>query len=211
MEDLKTPLGTEMEQTTRNELDDRLPLTLLLANVDEVTLVEPIIAAEVDHVELAIYPPMTNTMSNLPRKPKQGEIVLLQVGAKTVRQEVVQRDDDLLTSAQLKEHWPEVRKAMLKELQTWATLKCFSRKLRKTARNIIDVRWVIKFKWEVPTSDASGSRQTEARAPVRTIRARLTVKGFKDQQKADIDRYAGTSSRCSQTVSYTHLTLPTKA
>ena len=32
----------------------------------------------------------------------------------------------------------------------------------------------------------------------RTIRARLTVRGFKDQDRADIDRYAGTSSRCSQ-------------
>ena len=84
---------------------------------------------------------------------------------------------------------------MLKELQTWATLKCFSRKARKNARNIIDVRWVVKFKWEVPTSDASGSRPTEARPPVQTIRARLTVRGFKDQQKADIDRYAGSSSR----------------
>ena len=93
---------------------------------------------------------------------------------------------------------PEVKKAILKELQTWAKLKCFSRKSRSTARNIIDVRWVIKFKWEVPTSDASGGMSTEAGTPVRTIRARLTVRGFKDQQKADIDRYAGTSSRCSQ-------------
>ena len=125
--------------------------------------------------------------------------MLLQVGPNTMRQEVVQRDDDILTPAQLKEHWPEVRKAMLKELQTWAKLKCFSRRARKTARNIIDVRWVIKFEWEIPTGDASGSRQAEARVPMRTIRARLTtVTGFKDQQKADIDRYAGTSTRCSQ-------------
>ena len=87
---------------------------------------------------------------------------------------------------------------MLKELQTWARLKCFSRKPRSSARNVIDVRWVIKFKWEVPTSDARGSRSTETRTPVRTIRARLTVRGFKDQQKADIDRYASTSSRCAQ-------------
>ena len=32
----------------------------------------------------------------------------------------------------------------------------------------------------------------------RTIRARLTVRGFKDCERGDIDRYAGTSSRCSQ-------------
>ena len=124
--------------------------------------------------------------------------MLLQIGPNTVRQVVVQRDDDILTPAQLKEHWPEVKKAMLNELQTWAKLKCFSRRPRSSARNIIDVRWVVKFKWDVPTSDASGSRSTEARTPVRTIRARLTVRGFKDQQKADIDRHAGASSRCAQ-------------
>ena len=33
---------------------------------------------------------------------------------------------------------------------------------------------------------------------MRTIRARLTVRGFKDSDKGDIDRYAGTSSKCSQ-------------
>ena len=77
-------------------------------------------------------------------------MVLLQIGPNTLRQEVVKRDDDILTPAQLKEHWPDVQKAMLKELQTWAELRCFSRKSRREARNIIDVRWVIKFKWECP-------------------------------------------------------------
>ena len=87
---------------------------------------------------------------------------------------------------------------MLKELQTWAELKCFSRKARREARNVIDVRWVIKFKWELPTTAVGGSQRAEPSRAVKTIRARLTVRGFKDQQKADIDRYAGTSSRTSQ-------------
>ena len=140
--------------------------------MDEVTLAEPSRDISASYVELAVYPPMTNTLSNLPREPKSGEIVLLQIGPNTVRQVVVQRDDDMCTLAQLKEFWPEVKKAMLNELQTWAKLKCFSRKPRSSARNVIDVRWVIKFKWDVATS-ASGSRSTEARTPVRTIRARL--------------------------------------
>ena len=90
---------------------------------------------------------------------------------------------------------------MLKELQTWEKLKCFSRRPREGARNIIDVRWVIKYKYETPTMDAKagGSHRAEAK-PERTIRARLTVRGFKDSDKADIDRYAGTSSKCSQKV-----------
>ena len=76
---------------------------------------------------------MINTMSNLPRNPNAGEIVLLQIGPNTVWQVVVQRDDDILTPAQLKERWPEVKKAMLNELQTWAKLKCFSRRSRSSA------------------------------------------------------------------------------
>ena len=55
---------------------------------------------------------------------------------------------------------------------------------------------MIKLKWEVPTTGvtaAGGGGHAEAAAPTKTIRARLTVRGFKDQQKGDIDRYAGTS------------------
>ena len=61
------------------------------------------------------------------------------------------------------------------------------------------MRWVSQYKWEIPTKDAtaSGSHRAEAK-PERNIRARLTVRGFKDSDKADIDRYAGTSSKCSQ-------------
>ena len=120
MDMLELPLADDMAKETHNELNDRMPLSLLTANVDEVTLAEPQVDPNVSYVELAVYPPMSNTLSHLPRTPVQGEMVLLQVGPNTMRQVVVQRDDDILTAAQLKEHWPEVRKAMLKELQTWA-------------------------------------------------------------------------------------------
>ena len=113
------------------------------------------------------------------------------------------RDDDILTKQQISEHWPEVEKPMPKELMTWAKLKCFSRKPRSEARNIIDTRWVIKWKWDTPTTDVSTSSSATAPSPdnkeaIRTIRSRLAVREFKDQDKGDVDRYAGTSSRCSQ-------------
>ena len=57
---------------------------------------------------------------------------------------------------------------------------------------------MLKFKWEQPTTDVTSSGSQQAEAAVKTIRARLTVRGFKDSGKNDIDRYAGTSSRCSQ-------------
>ena len=192
----------EGEPVSHDDLMDRMPLTLLTAPAEELILAEPIDNITETHVELGVSSAAANMMelSDVERRPGHNEIVLLQMGHNTVRQVVVQRDDDILTPDQLKSHWAEVRKAMLKELQTWCKLKCFSRRPRKGARNVIDVRWVIKFKWEVPTSDAEGSQSgnREAAKPVRTIRARLTVRGFKDHEKNDIDRYAGTSSRISQ-------------
>ena len=75
---------------------------------------------------------------------------------------------------------------MLKELQTWVKLKCFSRKLRKDARNIIDVRWVLKYIWDQETQDIHSTAQGAA---TKTIRARLTARGFKDVNKYDIERF----------------------
>ena len=114
--------------------------------------------------------------------------------ANKVRTKVVKRDDDLLSPEETKTHWPEIQKAMDKELRTWAKLKCFSRKLRKDARNIIDTRWVLKWKWDQPTVGSGG----QSAEPVRVIRARLTIRGFKDVEKNDVARYAGTSSKLSQ-------------
>ena len=88
---------------------------------------------------------------------------------------------------------------MLKELKTWAELECFSRKKCHQASNIIDVRCCVKNKWEQPTTDArfGGSGSTEAAKPVKTIRARPTVRGFKDTDKSDVDRYADASARAA--------------
>jgi hypothetical protein len=86
---------------------------------------------------------------------------------------------------------------MLKELLIWGTLKCSSCRACSCSRNIIDTRWVIKFKWEQPTVDATAGGRQQSQAK-RVIRARLTVRGFKDSDRRDIDRYAVASSRCSQ-------------
>ena len=57
-----------------------------------------------------------------------------------------------------------------------------------------------KFKWEYPQVSSESVGQTKANEPKRTIRCRLTVRGFKDSERGDIDRYAGTSTRGSQKV-----------
>ena len=68
---------------------------------------------------------------------------------------------------------------------------------KKHARNVIDARWVLKWKWEYPTVDASSSAKAE---PVKVIRARLCLRGFKDHDKEEIAKYAGTSARSSQKI-----------
>ena len=86
---------------------------------------------------------------------------------------------------------------MDKELRTWVKLGRVSRKSRSQARNIIDTRWVLKWKWDQPTVSVHTTSKTVQEA-VRVIRARLTIRGFKDVEKDDVDRYAGTSSKVSQ-------------
>ena len=74
----------------------------------------------------------------------------------------------------------------------------FSRKPRAKARNIIDSRWVLKWKWEYAAVDVKDSKAKQTAR--RVIRARLTIRGFKDLGKDSVDKYAGTSQRYSQRV-----------
>eukprot|EP00974_Lingulodinium_polyedra_P080069 7754864-Lingulodinium_polyedra.AAC.1 len=70
----------------------RMPLRLLNIPEEHEALVLYSEDALPDEVELAIYPPMTNTVE-CGGQVKDSGMVLLQLG-KSVRQTVVQRDDD---------------------------------------------------------------------------------------------------------------------
>ena len=78
---------------------------------------------------------------------------------------------------------------MIKELQIWVKLKCFSKEPRREAKNIIDTRWVIKYRWDIPTSSSGNTTKTTA---VKTIRARLKGRSLRDSCNNDIERYDGT-------------------
>ena len=62
---------------------------------------------------------------------------------------MVERDTDLLTREELYLHKDEVAAAILAELKTWVKFNCFCRRRKVTARNVVDCRWVIKWKHEV--------------------------------------------------------------
>ena len=73
--------------------------------------------------------------------------------------------------------------AMFRELKTWHDLKCFSRKQRSEAACTIDTRWVFKWKY------VDGKR---------TIRARLTLRGFKEFGADNQSNFAATATKWSQ-------------
>ena len=110
---------------------------------------------------------------------------------------VVDRPDAVLTPEEVRTHWPEVVAAMKKELETWIDLQCICRKPRRQARNIIDVRWVHKRKFDAEVRDATSTGASKVRL---VIRARLCLRGFKDVDAQGIEKYAGTASRHTQRV-----------
>ena len=103
-----------------------------------------------------------------------------------------------MTVAEVNQHRSEVKAPTLQELNAWSKYKCFSRRPREGARNIINCRWVRKWKYEYPTVGAQASTQNTNTQAIKVIRARLTVRGFKDVEARDIDNYAGSSQRYSQ-------------
>ena len=114
-------------------------------------------------VELGINYSATNLLPEAV-SPKGG-VLIYKTTATGSRRVVTQRDDDLLTPAEVKEQWPAVEAAMLKELLTWAKMKCFSRKARRLARNIIDTRWVLKWKLELPVGSTTTQKGPELFGP----------------------------------------------
>eukprot|EP00971_Amphidinium_carterae_P350620 6491651-Amphidinium_carterae.1 len=105
----------------------------------------------------------------------------------TEKRESIERSDDALTTSEMTENAAMVKKAMLEELQRWVHYKCFSITPRKQCRNIVDIRWVIRWKFE-------------GQPPKRNIRARLTVRGFKDADAGHLLAHATTASRVTQRV-----------
>jgi hypothetical protein len=90
-----------------------------------------------------------------------------------------------LTLVEAYAHAEDVTKAMRDELQRWASCGGFRHFPRKLATNCLDSRWVLK--WEL----VDGKR---------IIKARLTVRGYKDLQGGEVKTMATTASRWGQRV-----------
>ena len=93
---------------------------------------------------------------------------------------VVERETNILAIEEAHQHEDEVRKAIYDELVRWNQRGGFKRFPKKQARNVLDSRWVLKWK------KVDG---------MRVIKARLTARGFKDKQAEEVSTYAGDQQR----------------
>ena len=127
-----------------------------------------------------------------PEATLPGGCARLRVYTAQAKRAVVERDTDLLTADEFKQHAKAVAAATYEELKIWIDHDCFTRRPRRGARNVLDVRWVGKWKWVKSKEDPSKK--------VRIIRMRMTLRGFKDTEAEGLNTYAGTTSRVSQRV-----------
>ena len=98
---------------------------------------------------------------------------------------VIEKEMNILSLAEAQAHAEECTTAMRDELQRWVNCGGFRRFPKKLASNCLDSRWVVKWKL------VDGKR---------VIKARLTVRGYKDLQGAEVKTMAATASRWGQRV-----------
>ena len=120
---------------------------------------------------------------------KEDEVATMRVYLGPVKQAIIKRESDLLTKEELIKHDKDVKAAILEELQTWIKYGNFQRAPIRGARNIMDSRFVAK--WKVKFNDKTKTRY-------RIIRMRMVMRGFKDWDADTLETYAGTASRLSQ-------------
>ena len=73
--------------------------------------------------------------------------LLIYIAKDEVKREVIQRDTDLLSPQEMINHKDLVDAATLEEFKTWVKYNCFKRLPRSKARNLIDSRFVSKWKY----------------------------------------------------------------
>ena len=119
----------------------------------------------------------------LPKLNHSDEYYVVRVYPSGVKREVVEREQNIISREEALKHDKECNQAMLDELKRWLNLGAFERVSEKHAGNVIDARWVLK--WKVVNGE-------------RIIQARLVVRGFKDLQAAQLSTFAGTTTRWGQ-------------
>ena len=132
------------------------------------------------------WPPITaHWLVGLPRGLDHDEVLIMRIRVDGQYQATVEREARELSPEEKIEHRVAMAQAMFDELERWHKLQAFARRPRRTCGNLLDCRWVIR--WKCVDDEW-------------VIRARLTVRGFKDRQAGELATFSGTASRFGQRV-----------
>ena len=82
----------------------------------------------------------------LPELGADGYYVVQCFPATGQKRTVVERENNILSLDEARAHVKECDKAMLDELTRWLTLGAFERMPKQQATNVIDARWVLRWK-----------------------------------------------------------------
>ena len=113
--------------------------------------------------------------------PSDYHYVVLAVSSSGKTKMVVERAANELTKEDLIKHSVDVEKAMAKELGNWMELGALQQRSRQGCTNLMDSRWVIRWK-----------KQTDGTL---TIKARSCIKGFTDREQYSLGTFSVTASR----------------
>ena len=98
---------------------------------------------------------------------------------------VIEKDSHILSHSEAQQHAPECIRAMRDELQRGRDCGGFSRYPRQSSKNLLDSRWVLKWAW-------SNDKWI--------VKARMTVRGYKDLQANVVRTSSSTASRWGQRI-----------
>jgi len=135
-------------------------------------------------VEVGFEGLMARTHFGVPRQATIDETVVTYLSSDYQESSVIVKEFDALTPEELRTHANAVGDVKRKEIADLHSLGCFGRCKRRDARNLVDTRWVIRWK------EVDGKK---------VIKPRLTMRGFKDSATS-LETFAGTASRWSQRV-----------
>ena len=138
--------------------------------------------------EMLVLPQLTNCFIGSQQHLQTDDTLSIRIYNTVTKAEVVKRASDILTKEEIIENQEAVNAAIVEEFKVWTKYECFKMVPRRGAENIIDSRFVCKWKVKDPT------RPYESRI----IRMRMALRGFKEWCADSLDTYAATGSKISQ-------------
>ena len=136
--------------------------------------------------EIGLEGPLARSLEGIKHPLSEGESVVTYLSGDggSIQKSVIVKEFDALSPSDLRDHQDKVQETKFKELSDLHGLGCYGRMPRRQANNIVDTKWVIRWKL------VDG---------VRSIKSRITMRGFKDAAQS-LETFAGTATRWSQRV-----------